>query len=180
MCAEPVRNVCRNSRGYARPAKRPLLLIIGMVSVAVLVVAGYWILGVQPQGRAVNNSRRSIERSKAEADALRRARTVVLPATQLLQEFQNNPDADRKYKGKYLEILGFVERVVADGDDPPMVVLHAGDERTTLKIECFFDAATEKDENRIKRLRKNQTITVSGEYDGRDSNLQIRDCVLSQ
>ena len=55
---------------------------------------------------------------------------------------------------------------------------HAGDENTKLKIECFFDSADPKDERQIKRLEKGQTITVRGEYDGRISNLQIRECVL--
>ena len=180
MCAEPVRNVRGNSCGYARPTKHSLLWAISGVTLVVLVVAGYWILGVGRQFQAVNDPERSIDQARREAEAFRQSRTVVVPAPQLLQEFQNNPDADRKYKGKYLEIYGFVERVGTDGDDTPFVILNAGDEHATLKIECFFDAASEDDEVRIKRLRKNQTITMSGEYNGRVSNLQLRECVLKQ
>jgi hypothetical protein len=36
----------------------------------------------------------------------------------------------------------------------------------------------EKELARIRRLGKGQSITVSGEYDGRVSNIQLRECVL--
>ena len=84
----------------------------------------------------------------------------------------------QKYKGKYLEIFGFVERVGMDGDDMLFIVMNANDEKAPIKIECFFDSANREEEAQIKRLRKSQTITVRGEYNGRVSNLHIRDCVL--
>jgi hypothetical protein len=178
MCAEPVRNVRSGNRGSTRLANRQLLLVIAVVVVAGLLVAGYWALGVRSRGLAADNSKKAIERAKADVEANRRSRTVVVTAAQLLQEFQSNPDSDQKYKGKYLEISGFVERVGMNGDETPFVILHAGDEKVAVKIECFFDTANKEDEDQIKRLRKSQTITVRGEYNGRVSNLKVRDCVL--
>ncbi len=93
-------------------------------------------------------------------------------------EFQNNPAADRNYKGKYLEISGVVERSGLDGDNIPFVILHAGDDRAALKIECFFDLADDDDEAEILRLRRGQAVTVRGDYNGLVSNLKVRDAVL--
>jgi hypothetical protein len=178
MCAEPVRNVRSDNRGFARPSNRQYLLVIAAVLSVVLLVAGYWLFGVRSRGLAINDARKASERAKAEYEASRRARTLVVAAAQLLQEFQTNPDSERKYQGKYLEIFGFVERVGTDGDDTPFIVMNANDEKVTIKIECFFDDASKEDEDLIKRLRKSQTITVRGEYSGRVSNLHVRDCVL--
>jgi len=119
-----------------------------------------------------------MERAKAEVDAKRKARTVIVPAAQLLQEFLNDAGADNKYKGKYLEISGVVERVGRDRDDIPFVILHAGDGKAAIKIECFFDSADEEDEVRIDQLGKGQAVSVNGGYAGRVSNIQVRDCVL--
>ncbi|HEV3383395.1 MAG TPA: hypothetical protein VG097_01200, partial [Gemmata sp.] len=178
MCAEPVRNVCSDNRRSGRPANRQHLLLIGGVLVAVLLLAGYWAFGVRSRGLAIKDAAKANERAKAENEARLRSKTVVVAAAQLLQEFQNNPDSDQKYKGKYLEIFGFVERVGTDGDDAPFIIVNANDEKVPIKIECFFDSASRDEEAQIKRLRKSQTITVRGEYSGLVGNLQVRDCVL--
>jgi hypothetical protein len=142
-----------------------------------LCIAG-WFLGFWRQGPVDKDLQRAMERAKADVDAIRKARTVVVPAAQLLQEFLNDAGADKRYKGKYLEISGVVERVGRDRDDVPFVIVHAGDEKAAIKIECFFDSADEEDEVRIDRIGKGQAVSVNGEYAGRVSNIQIRDCVL--
>jgi hypothetical protein len=178
ICAEPVRNVRSNP---ARPANLPpwLKWVLGGLIAAVLGVAGCCGLGAWLLRTAVNDAGKAMEQARAEAEAARRARTVVVTAAQLLHEFQNDPAAaDRKYKGKHLEISGVVERVGRDGDDTPFVILHAGDDRVKLRIECYFDPADEEDEARIERLGQGQTVTVRGDYGSRVSNVQVRDCVL--
>jgi hypothetical protein len=153
--------------------------VLGVTVVVMLGVGGCCGLGAWRFNRAVKDVEKQMEQAKADAEAHRKARTVVVSATQLLQEFQNDAAAaDKKYKGKYLEISGVVERSGQDGSGIPFVILHAGDENAKLKIECFFELAEEEDENRIEGLRKGQAITVRGEYEGRVSNLQVRDCVL--
>jgi hypothetical protein len=179
ICAEPVRNVRSDTPGFPRPSLPPWLwwLLGGVATVVVGVVGccgfGTWLLGM-----AVKQSGQAMERAWAEAEADRRARTVLVAAADLLREFENNPAAaHQKYKGKTVEVTGIVERTGVDGGDTAFVVLHAGDERAKLKIECFFDAADE-DEPAIKRLGKGRTITVRGAYDGRVSHVQVRECVL--
>jgi hypothetical protein len=154
---------------------------VWIVLVAAIIVSlciAEWFRGFWHQGRVDKDMQRSMERAKAEADAKRKARTVNVPAAQLLQEFLTDADTDKRYKGKYLEISGVVERVGRDNDDVPFVILHAGDEKAAIKIECFFDSADEEDEVRIDRLGKGQGISVNGHYTGRVSNIQVRDCVL--
>jgi len=177
MCAEPVRGgSCRGGGGRGgQGSLSPLARwVIGGLFVGLLVVAGRWGF----RGDAGINDQQAVERAKADAEAERRARTVVISVSRLLREFQNDPRADQKYRGKYLELIGVVERSGKDREDIPFVILTAGDEKAELKIECFFDAADEENETRIQRLRRGQEVTVRGEYTGRISHLQIRDCVL--
>jgi hypothetical protein len=125
------------------------------------------------------DAQKMMEQAKADADADRRARTVVVSAADLLQEFRDDPDsADRKYTGKYLEISGVVQRIGQGRHETSFIILTGGDENVKLKIECFFDLADKKEEAQIKRLDKGQSIKVRGEYDGQVSNVQVRDCVL--
>ena len=177
ICAEPVRNVRSDSTGFGGTGW--LRWVLGGLLVAVLGVGGCCGLGIWRMGTAIQEAQKAMERAKADAEAERQARTVVVDAAQLLQEFQGDAAAaDRKYRGKYLELSGVVERAGTDGSGAPFAILHAGDEDAKLKIECFFEPRGEADEARIKRLGKGKTITVRGEYDGRVSNLQVRDCVL--
>ena len=181
ICAEPVRNV-RGSRGSggAGPSERPawVVWVLGAALVATLSVMGCCGLGLWQMGGALKDAQKQMEEAAAKAEADRKARTVVVPAAQLLQEFQDAPAADQKYRGKYLELSGVVERSGRDGDETPFVVLNAGDESAELKIECFFDLETADDDARHERLKKGQTITVRGEYGGRVSNVRVRECVL--
>jgi hypothetical protein len=125
------------------------------------------------------DAQKMVEQAKADAEADRRARTVVVSAADLLKEFRGDPDAaNRKYAGRYLEISGVVQRSGQGRHETSFVILTGGDENGKLIIECFFDLADEKEEAQIKRLDKGQSITVRGEYDGQVSNVQVRDCEL--
>ena len=179
ICAEPVRNV-RSGSGRSRPAERSAWVpwVLGAALVATLSVMGCCGLGLWRMGGAIQDAQKEMEQAKADAEANRRARTVVVPAAQLLQEFQNDPATERKYRGKYLEISGIVERSGRDGDGIPFVILHAGDEQAKRKVECYFALETADDDVRHERLDKGQTITVRGEYADHVSNVRVRDCVL--
>src|SRR5207253_8964703 len=120
----------------------------------------------------------AMEQAGSVTAAERQTRTVVVAAADLLKELQDDPAAaDRKYKGKYLEVSGVVERR-GKGGGGPFVILHAGDEQAPLKIECFFGFLDEEDEAPKDRLAKGQAVTVRGEYGGRVSHIQLRGCVL--
>jgi hypothetical protein len=176
ICAEPVRNV--RSDGIGRPTKL-FRWIIGGLLVATLGVGGCCGLGIWRLGTVFKDAQNEMERARADAEADRRARTVMVAAADLLQEFKDDPAAaDKKYTGQLLEISGVVERAGRGRYDRPFVILYDGNENAKLRIECYFDLPDEKDGARIKRVEKGQTITVRGEYDGQVSNIQVRDCVL--
>jgi hypothetical protein len=156
-------------------------VIIG-TSAAVLAIAGCCGLGMWRLGGVLQQAQEQAERARVEEEAKRRERTVVVPAEQLLKEFQDDPDAaDRKYKGKYLELSGVVERVGRNRNEGRFAILHGGDKQAKLRVECFFQyAADEAEEARIEQLAEGQAVTVRGEYDGRVTNVQMRGCVPSK
>jgi hypothetical protein len=152
---------------------------VGGAVVLVLSVAVCCGCGINQLNTTLQDAQNAMKQAQANAEADRKARTVAVKAADLLQEFKTDPAAaDRKYKGKCLEISGVVERTSMDGDGVPFIILHAGDEQSQLKIECFFDDELGQDDARVQRLTKGQAITVRGEYNGRVSHVQIRGCVL--
>lgn len=172
MCAEPVRNV-RSDRGMAGSVPPWIWWCLGGLLVAV-VLAGWW--GFEMAQELIETVR---PQAGAEREADRQARIVVITAAQLLQEFQDDPvAADLRYRDKSFELTGVVERQGRFGGGVPFVILHAGDDNAKVKIECYFDGADAAAETKLQRLTKGQSITVSGEYDGQASNLQVGDCVL--
>ena len=182
ICAEPVRTVRSSRTGGGRTGGLPpwLWWVGGGALAMVLGVAGCCGVGMWRMGQGMADIQQQIEQAKAAAEADRQARTVVVTAAQLLEEFQKDAAAaDLKYAGKYLEVTGVVERTGRGRHDSPFCVLHGGDENAKFKVECFFEyLADPAAEARFRRLGKGQTVTVRGEYDGQVSNIQLRECVL--
>lgn len=180
ICAEPVRNV-RSGGGPLSFGGMPpwLQWVLGAGLVLLLLVGGCCAVGMWRVNTAFEEAREAMKQVEADMEADRKARTVAVTAAELLREFRDDPAAaDRKYKGRYLEVSGVVERVGTNRNDAPFVILHGGDAAASMRVECFFDFADERDEGRIGRLVGGRPITVRGEYDGRVSNVQVRECVL--
>lgn len=179
ICAEPVRNV-RSGGGGGWRGFSPVVrwLLIGGAAVT-LAVAGCCGLGMWRVGNAMKEAQREAERWRAEEEARRKERTVTVPAAELLKEFADDPAAaDRKYRGKYLEVTGVVDRVGKGRHETPFVVLHGGDREAKLRVECYFQPAGEDEAGRIGRLEDGKPATVRGEFDGFVTNVQLRECVL--
>jgi hypothetical protein len=180
ICAEPVRNVRSDSARSAWPAGPAQWLRWGLTGGAALLVtvAGCCGLSMCRMGGTFQDAQTMMEKAREQAEAQRKARTVVVAAADVLQEFENDSAAaDKKYKGKCLELSGIVERADKDLHGVPFVILHAGDEQAKTRFECFFDF-DERDETQGKRFDKGQAITLRGEYGGRVSHIQLRGCVL--
>jgi hypothetical protein len=183
ICAEPVRNVRSDGVGSFRAPR--LWSVLGWVGVGLGVVLvsvlGCCGVGMWNLNAALRNAQQAVQQAAEKEAAERQARTVVVTAADLLQEFGKDPDAgDRKYAGKYLELSGVVEGSGRGRHERPFLILTGDREGEKLKIECFFDYAGPQDEADIKRLDKGQSVTVHGEYDGRVSNVQVRNCQLVQ
>ena len=128
------------------------------------------------------DAQKQMEELRAQMEADRKARTVVVKAEDLLQAFDDDAaEADKKYKGKYLEMTGVVDRTGKDGHGILFAVVHGGDEDAKVKVECFFGFETTRDEKQLNdQLPKGKTATIRGEYTGRVSNVQMRDCSLAK
>ena len=176
ICAEPVRNVRGDADGGSAPSwSRRVLTILGIAALCVASCCG---LGMWRLGTALQDAQSAIEKARLDAEADRKARTIAVAAADILQEFQNDAaTADRKYKGKVLELTGVVERAGAGAGGRSFVILNAGEDRDQLKVECFFDYVNVEGELDGK-LKKGQAITVRGEYGGQVSHVQVRGCVL--
>jgi hypothetical protein len=181
ICAEPVRGVRSDGTGFYWWASLPPVLrwVVLSVGVMALGVVGCCGMGMWNVNSAMRNYQQIAEEAMAKAEADRKSRTVEIAAADLLQEFGKDPDsADRKYGGKYLQISGVVERTGHERRETPFIVLTGGEDNAKLKIECFFDLFDMQDEAQIKRLDRGQSVKVSGEYHGRVSNVQVRECQL--
>jgi putative nucleic acid binding protein len=176
ICAEPVRNVrsdgAASSMGFSTPWLR-YGLVAGLLSIAGCCGIGVWRLG-----SGIQDMQQIMQDAIAKQEAERQARTVVVTAADLLHDFQNDADAaDQKYRGKYLELTGVLERR-GKGGGAPFVILHGGDADAAIKIECFLAFVDVDEQPPAKQDDIGRQITVRGEYSGRVTNVQVRGCVL--
>ena len=138
MCAEPVRSarggLISGTGGSSTIVRWVLIgLVVAAVGMGACCAVGMWLWGT-----AIEDFQEDFKRAQAMAEAERKARTVVVTAQQLLKEFQENPaEADRTYRGKYLELTGVVERT-GGGDEAPFVIVHAGDESANDQARVFL------------------------------------------
>jgi hypothetical protein len=179
ICAEPVRNVRSGGSGGFHPGGwSPVVkgILLGVL-ICTLLVAGCCGAGLWRFGGAMRDVQKQVAEAQAKMEAERKARTVAVHAADLLKEFQADPEAaDRKYKGKYLELTGTVERVGKQQGAIPFVILTGGDETAKVKAECYFEVADPAYQARLDGLKKGDPITVRGEYRGQVTNVQVRMC----
>lgn len=147
---------------------------------ALLSVAGCCGLGMWRMGTAMQDAQKMMQDAIEKQEAERKARTVVVTATDMLKEFDNDAaSADLKYKGKFLELTGIVEKRGKSGG-LVFVILKGNDAEGPLKIECFFGYLDEMDDTVDQLLAVGRPLTVRGEYSGRVTNLQVRGCMLGR
>jgi len=177
ICAEPVRNVRSDGAGGPGFAGGMPWLRYGLVA-GLLTVAGCCGLGMWRMGSALHDAQQMMKEAMEKAEADRKARTVVVAAADLLQDFQNDPAAaDQKYKGKFLVLTGTLERRGNNGG-VPFVILHGGDIEAPLRIECFMAFVDDEDNVPAKLNDIGRQMTVRGEYAGRVTNVQMRGCFV--
>lgn len=177
ICAEPVRSVSSDRPGRGGGMGMKGWAIGGVVGV-IVVVAWCCTSGMWRIGNAVMDPQKMIEQAKAQMEADRQARTVVVSAADVLKEFEDNTDAaDRKYKGKVLELSATVERSGKDQNQIPFAILNTGDDKAPIKIECFFDYWVD-DAFKMQPPDVGQVIKIRGEYGGRITHLQLRQCAM--
>jgi hypothetical protein len=152
--------------------------VLGTALIGLLGVSGCCGMGMWKMGSAMEEAQKAMEKERARMEEERKTRTVVVTAADLLKDFQDDPAAaDRKYLGKYLELSGTVERSDKGRDGLCFAILHGGDAKAAVKIECFFEF---NEEHQVLGLEKGHRAIVRGEYSGRVSHVQLRGCVLAK
>ncbi len=107
---------------------------------------------------------REVESSKPE---------LTIKAEQLFAKYvANEVAADREYKGKILQVVGYVKSISKSIVDDQIYVSLSTDEMFG-GIQCFF---SKDKENVIAQLTKGQYVTVIGKCDGKFANVMIKQC----
>lgn len=100
---------------------------------------------------------------------------IQITPRQLFAEYEaNDVAADRKYKGKVLQMTGTVDSISRDILDTIYVTLQAGN-ATFFRIQCFFDDSSEE---AVAKLSSGQSLTIRGRCDGKFGNVMLKDCAI--
>jgi hypothetical protein len=108
---------------------------------------------------------------------------IAVSAVQLVQDYRTLGDgpggADKKYRGKVLEVSGVVRSSGNDFDWEYKVTVGriglSGGEGVAIGVNCWFDEDAKAAASQVKQ---GQTVTIQGRCDGRTSDVQLRKCKL--
>jgi hypothetical protein len=102
---------------------------------------------------------------------------IAVHATQLLADYKaNEVAADERYKGKVIQVTGYVDSIGKDILDSMYVTLKAGGRYEFASVQCFFP---KKDKDQLSQLRKGQAVTITGRCQGKMMNVLLKGCVLA-
>lgn len=156
QCGAPV------ARGMSK--KKLFLLVGGGLG---MCLVGTCLLGVV--GMALGKGRPGAGSSQASAEPVEH-----MMVSSLLSEYRDNElRADSKYKGRLVEVTGYVGDVKKDILDTPYVTLGTGAELEIPKVQCFL---TSEHSRKATRLSKGMLATLRGRVDGLLGNVLVRDC----
>jgi len=100
---------------------------------------------------------------------------ITITSYQLFSEYEaNDIAADKKYKGKVLQVSGSVGDISRDILDSIYVTLKTG-EFKIFSIQCFF---ADSFEDEAAKLRPHQFLTIRGRCDGKFGNVMLKDCII--
>ena len=102
--------------------------------------------------------------------------SLSVNAFQLVDDYKNNEvAADKQYKGKVLEVSGFIESIGKDLMDTMYVSLGGGGEFEMRGVQCYF---ADSETDNLATLSKGQQITITGRCDGLMGNVLLKECAI--
>jgi outer membrane murein-binding lipoprotein Lpp len=115
------------------------------------------------------------QKAKAEQEArqVNNARPeITIKAETLFEEYNSNEvAADQKFKGKILQVVGFVDNIGKSLGEEIYITLKT--DELIASVQCFFD----KDkENEIAQQSKGRYVSVVGKCDGKIMNVTLLHC----
>jgi hypothetical protein len=100
---------------------------------------------------------------------------ILISPNQLFSEYDRNDiAADKKYKGKELQLTGTVGDISRDLLGNIYVTLKTG-EYEIFSVQCFF---ADSFEDEVADLIPNRLLTIRGRCDGKFGNVMLNDCIL--
>lgn len=179
------------AKAYAK-ASRPWFkkkrFIIPLALLALIVVAqasksGGGTSGTSPGGTSAGDSSVSAGatkdsgKSKDSGNAAPAKADVSANAAAMVKEFQDNElGADTKYKGKWVEVTGVVDKVDTEMFDSNKYVLNigGGTDFEILTVNCHDIPKAD-----LSSVNKGDDVTVIGEFkDGGDAGVELKHCAL--
>ena len=146
------------------------LLVIGVAGGGFLMMM-FLCCGVLGfMGGSDGEARRSRTTAEVPAEDI-----ITLTSDQLFAEYDaNDIAADKKYKGRILEVSGSVSDISRDILDNIYVTLKSG-QFEVFSIQCFF---ADSFEDKAAELRPDQYLTIRGRCDGKFGNVMLKDCII--
>jgi len=150
------------------------LLVIGVAAGGLFMVMTLCcgVLGLIGGGDGSGSGTTRRSRDVAEAPP---ENVITITSSQLFAEYEaNDIAADKKYKGKILEVSGTVENISRDILDNIYVTLETG-QFEIFSIQCFF---ADRFEDQAAELRPGQYLTIRGRCDGKFGNVILKDSII--
>ena len=99
---------------------------------------------------------------------------VSITASQLYKIYeQNEPSADKKFKGKFVSVSGEIGSIGKDMIGKFNICLKT--KNNLCGIQCFFDKAHKKN---VVAQENGAYITITGRCDGKKGKVILRKCVF--
>jgi hypothetical protein len=116
-------------------------------------------------------ARFSVEKAPAvnDVDQIRTPTATIADLQQILLEYNADyNEADKKFKGKLLQISGVVEKdpLESDGSHSTYITLDNGAVKSKYRVVLYFGDSQQRVE--VRKLSKGQRVTVQGRFDGLD------------
>lgn len=123
------------------------------------------------QEAAKEQAKEAVKEAEAKKAA---APAPLVSAAQILKDYDNNKlKAENTYKGKKLRIKGIVTSIGSDMLGKPYVTIGTGEAFEVVSLQCFF---SKKDEPKLAKLDKGQSIVAEGKIDDFVMNIIVQDC----
>jgi hypothetical protein len=114
------------------------------------------------------------EGAAIEDDIASRGGIYQIPASQLYGEYDaNKTAADKRYKGKVIEVVGYVDKIGRDKKDETYMTL-LGD-GYVVNVKCYF---SDEHSGVVAELRRGERIIVRGICDGLMNSVILRECLI--
>lgn len=152
--------------------------VVGLIGSTVISAIAY-IIGLVIMGAGIAGAAAQAERDRTAAEVDAAAEVIVVNAPDLVADYEaNEVAADRKYKGKILEVSGIIDSMGKDRADTPYIILAAGRRDTFRMVHCSFSGG---EESELAALATGGNIAIRGKCNGLAmGNVQIGSSVIAR